>query len=299
MEVNKELLKKLRKDAKISQERAAELMNVETRTVSRFENGKTKMNLWQFKAYLEALGVSTEDYWMLFMSTEEYGDYKFYKRLKRLMRDRQYDEIRKLLEANKNMMETKHTIFSRYLEYLRIDLDKELPPEEKLRQLRELMKKSRKDFNENHIADYRLTADEISIMSSIASLVFRTGEHDKAIGIVEALIASRETSETTEEDREKVFPVLYANLSTMLGKAERYKEALKKSEEGLVLCKEYSNFRWVPNLLYNKACSLLKLGEEKAMYLLCLVCTGGKILQHIFLNLALENINMRLEKVNT
>ena len=266
MDINTEILKKLRNDAKISQEKAGEIIKRDAKTVSRYETGKAKLDMWTFKIYLEGLGVSTEDYWMLFLNTGEYHHYRIYKRLKRLNRDRQNDEIRKILEENEEVAKTAHPFFKRYLDYLRINVDKEMPCDAALDKLRKIMKASLKDFNEEKIAEYRLTADEISILTSIASLVFRMGEHDKAIGIVESMIKSRGTSEATEEDREKVFPVLYSNLSTMLGKAGRHKEALKVADEGLDLCKEYGNLKWIPNLLYNKASSLLLLGEESIIF---------------------------------
>ena len=271
MEINLKLIKNLRKEAKISQEKVAEILCVDVKTVSRFENGQGKLDMWEFKSYMEALGISTEDFWMLFLSTVEYDEYRIYKRLKRLKRDRQYDEIRRILYEDKKLMDTNHKIFRRFIKYLEIDINKELPLDESIKKLRELIKDSRTDFDEAKIAECKLTADEISILTSLASHIFSAGEQGKAIGMVEAMIKSRGISQTTEEDREKVFPVLYSNLSSMLGQAGRYKEALKSSDEGLQLCKEYSNFRWVPNLLYNKACSLRKLGEEEAVYKICLI----------------------------
>ena len=64
----------LRKEAKLTQEEASEILQISTRHFARYESGQQKMNIWQFKSYMEALGQPSEDYWLMYLDTEEFEE---------------------------------------------------------------------------------------------------------------------------------------------------------------------------------------------------------------------------------
>ena len=266
MKINTDILKRLRNEAKITQEDAADIIHVSLRQFARIESGETNMDMWQFKSYMEALGQSSEDFWLLYLDTKEYDEYKEYKRLKLLLRNRRDEDIKKMMAEQDGIFASSNPYFRQYLEQVKIKLNKDLPNEQKVRDLFKLMKITKKKFEESKIPEYRLTFVEISILTQVASCIFAINEHERAIRMIESMIKSKNQSYVSEEDRGQVFPALYSNLSTMLGKMGRFKESLKVSNEGIEICREYENFRFIPGLLYNKACSLLMLGEEEVMY---------------------------------
>jgi len=59
---------------------------------------------------------------------------------------------------------------------------------------------------------------------------------------------------------------LMFNLSTMLGRSEKYKESLKYCTDALEICREYNNLRYVPWILYNMASCYRLQGEEVQIY---------------------------------
>lgn len=265
MQIKIENIKKLRLAEGLTQEDAAERLKISVRNYSRIESGKVKTSIWKFKEYMEKFGKNS-DGWMLFLDTDEFEDYRLYKRLRRLDSNREFDEIRELLKRNEGWLEHKSLMFRQFCKHLSIKLDKEIPDGQAASELFGLMKMTRKKFDESAIADYRLNLVETGILTSAASRVFRMGEHGRAINIVKAMIESRGGRHATERDKAKFLPVLYSNLSTMLGNAGRHKESLDASTYGTDLCKEYGCLKWIPTLLYNSACSLFMIGEQEAIY---------------------------------
>ena len=267
MRINgKDVLKKMRIEANMSQEDLAGRLFIDARTYRGYESGKRDMDIWQFAAMSEALGYPIEDFWQLYLDTNEYEEYRIYKHLKRLLRDRQISKVRELLPTLENGVLTKQPFMRQFIARAKVKVDKDIPNDEAIEKLLKAMHMSNPKFDEHKIADYRLTYNEVNIIIDLAGRLFESGEEDRAISMVKAVIGSRNNSRTSEEDRASLFPVLMSNLSTMLGRAGRHKESLDVSNEAIEICREYNNLRFLPKILYNIACSYLRIGEEEWIY---------------------------------
>ena len=266
-----ELMKKLRAEAGLSQEEMAEKLFISVRQLRRYESGEGEINLWTFLQFCEILGMPTEEWWIFYFNTEEDKHYRMSKQIKRLVRDEDYKAAEELLAVfEKSPLSTALNV-QQFIIETKVKINPSLPPQEAIETLTKAIQMSNSKFDESKVAEYRLTYNEINILISLAGKYSKMGDLDRAIALTKAIIAGREASNTTEEDRGHVFPALMSNLSTMLGKAGRYEESLEVSEQGIKICRKYGRLNHISVLLYNTACSLQALGEEEHVYKVLLV----------------------------
>jgi len=267
MKINSsEIIKKMRKDMGISQEVLAEQLYISPRQVQRIESGEAGIDIWQFMSMLELLGQPTEDFWILYLDTKEYDDYRMYRRIKRLIHARDFSEVRDILPEFEEGLLSKQPFIRQFIAYVKVKVDKEIPPKQAIEKLYEAIHMSKPDFDESKVSEYRLTYNEISTLIELASRLFDMGEKDRAIALKYAMIESRGSLRASEEDMIKILPALMSNLSTMLGISGRYKECLKVCERAVEICREYRNYHFIPVVLHNMASALKDLGEEEQIY---------------------------------
>ena len=230
------------------------------------EDSKQFLSIRRFTEVLELLGYPSEDYWMLYLDSKEYEACRMYKRIKRLLRDRKHDDVRDILPNFESESLAKWSFIKQFIARVKVKVDREISNEDAVKKLLEAIRMSTPMFDESRVAEYRLTYNEFYVISDMASRIFETGEKDRAINLVKSLIKSRVNSRTSEEDRATLFPAAMSNLSTMLGRAGKYKESLKICNEAIEICREYNNMRFLPGILHNKASCLKKTGEEEHVY---------------------------------
>jgi len=263
---NNELIKHLREKMGISQKLMAEKLHMDARTYSRIESGARQLQLWEFLAFMELAGMPTEDWWVLYLDTKEYGDYITFKEIKRLLRIGKHQEAKEMLANLGEDLSCKHPFVLQFVDFVKIFADGEMPHKEAVEGLREAIKMSRIDFDEDQISKYRLTYNEIFLLIALGSRLCELGELDRAIKMYKAIIEARENANTSAEDKGTLFPPLLFNLSTLLRESRRLNEALKYSNMAREMCIEYNNMRLMPRILFIIAKSLLEMKEEENVY---------------------------------
>lgn len=261
-----EIIKNLREAADFSIKEAADFLGLGPGKYARAEAGDAQLSFWQFKSLAEAAGQDSDDYWMLFLDAKEFEEYQLLHKARRLRSDNKLHELLEFLERHEAGLSERHPLLRQYHRFLSIDLAADMPREQAVGELLEAMRMSREDFDESAIRNYRLTFPESCILAAIASHVFELGDAGRAIAIAKSMIRNRLSSQTTEEEREGLFPLLYFSLANMLGNVGRHEESLAASNEGVEFCREHGNFRWIPKLLHNSAFSLRATGEGEAVY---------------------------------
>ena len=256
------LIKKLREESGLNQVEFATEINVSPRTLSRIENDKSKIDVLMFISIFEKFGNPTEDFWLLYLDSDEYGIYKNYKVLRRAIRDANLEQAKNMINEIESSGFIEKPFVGQYIDFAKVVASENLTIDEELNELWNIFYISNKDFNENRLSKMCLTYIEISIISTIASKLFKIGEYDRAIKILKDVIASRDYSRMTEEDRGLLYPMLMFNLSNFLGKRKKYKESLEICYRAIDIGIEYNNLRLIPNIWYNVAYNAKNLGEE-------------------------------------
>jgi len=256
----------MRKDMGISQESLAEQLHISARHMARIESGNADMDIWQFMSMLELLGQPTEDFWLLYLDTKEYEEYRTYRCIKRLLHDRNFSEVRSILPQFEDSLLSKQFFIRQFIAYVKVKVDEEMSHEQAIEGLYEAMLMSKPDFNKNRISEYRLTYNEIGILVELAGRLAAAGERDKAIALTKTMIEGRENLRASDEDKAAILPALMSNLSSMLSRAKRYKESLAFCNRALEICREYHRHRFVPGILHIIANAYKALGEEEQVY---------------------------------
>ena len=261
-----EILKQTRKQLGLSQAEIGEHLHTDQRNISRIERGEKGLAPFEYFALMQMAGTPTEDLSPLFLQSKELKDFKMYKHLRRLLRDKCYSEIREILPEFEEGRASKQPFISQYIEFLKIAADEEIPHEQAIDRLYEVLAMSIKNFEKDNIAKYHFTYNEVSILIHIGMRLEFMDKKSCAIDLYKGLIENRGRILVSGEDKAKIFPALMFNVSTLLGKSERYEEALKYCQDAHAICKEHESYRLIPQILYNTACCYRFMGEEKHLY---------------------------------
>ena len=259
-------IRAMRVEMKFSQEKMAEHLDISIRQYQRMENGEADIDIWKFMVMLEKLGYPEEDFWLMYLNSKSYEEYRTYSKIKRLLREYKHDEIREILPDFEKKLSRKSTLIRHFVEVVKIKIDKEMDHREAVDKLLGLMGKLKKGFEENEIINYRLTYMQISTLISLAYRLSKLGEKDRAINILRNIADGRFKMNTSEADQATILPAIMSNLAIMLGRAGRIKECKEVTEQALKICRECDSFRQIPQLMYTQANCERMIGEEKRTY---------------------------------
>ncbi|MCL2840638.1 MAG: helix-turn-helix domain-containing protein [Defluviitaleaceae bacterium] len=267
MRIKSTILKDFREKANLSQSDIAEKLGATQQRISAIETGATDVSIWEFMQIMQIIGQPTENFWMLYVETNEYEAYRKYRELNRLLRDdTQLDKARKLLPYFEKKKLAKEPFIKQFIAYAKIVTNEEMKAEQAIFELEETIKITFKDYDESQVNGKHMTYHEIKIATEIAFKLNQLGEHDRGIALLKAILEGRENAKTTEDDKRILFPSLMYNLAGFLREAERMEEAIETSNETLKICKKYKSYKSVPWIHYNIACCQRALGEEEYLY---------------------------------
>ncbi|MCL2620622.1 MAG: helix-turn-helix domain-containing protein [Defluviitaleaceae bacterium] len=266
MDYDGRIIKKVRQELGLNQAELAELVFLSEDQLSRIERGKVKADIWLLMKILELKGEPSDDFWMLYLDSDDYDGYLLYRQLRRSLRDDKLNEAGELLEKLEKSPVSEKGFIKQTIVWTKLRLDDALSDEDKLAGFYKVLKMSKPNFDESKLAEYRLTYQEIRILIIIAVLSGKMKDFDKAIYITKTLIENRENFRTSEDDKMFFFPLLFFNLSNFYGKADKIKDSLWACDEGIKASLKYANYRFLPQLTLNKASGMYLLGEEEEMY---------------------------------
>jgi len=260
------IVKKLREEQNIKISDLADAIFVDPRHMSRIEKGEQAITVFTLMEIMQALGQPTEDAWVLLLEAEEFDEYRKYRQLRRSLRDGNYDEANDIVTQLESGNLSNKRFLQQFLEYAKIELNNELEPQQAVEEIYKALQITKPTFDECKVAEYYLNYNEIFLLISLTNYREKLGERDKAIAITKAMIENRERIRATEDDKAFLYPALMFNLSNYLGRAKRYKEALKYCNQAIEIGREYNNLIYVPNILLNMAKCIYCEKEEEIMY---------------------------------
>ncbi len=106
-----------------------------------------------------------------------------------------------------------------------------------------------------------LTKIELLLLNNIARILYDLKKTKQAIEIMEFLRSYFENKVINEEEKAKNYPVVLFNLENWYGEFGKHEEVLKFCNIGIDTCIHYGKLTQFPFHLFNKGCSLIKLGK--------------------------------------
>ncbi len=139
------------------------------------------------------------------------------------------------------------------------DLHHGLPEKDSLQEFIRALSFTRPNFVlEKQIDSVFMTYVEQLILNQIAWLSYKTGNQEFALRIYIELKSFYEKEEFNEI-KLKIYPLILYNISTIVGRQERYVYMVELCIEGIEYCKENGKLTVFPYLLFNKGYGLAKL----------------------------------------
>ena len=142
--------------------------------------------------------------------------------------------------------------------------------EKAVKNYEEALKISVKDYALGKIPNARLlTKTELLILNNISRTQYFFGQKDEAIELMEFLRSYFEKGIMSEEEKAKNYPVILFNLENWYGMKNEDEKVIELCDIGIDVCIRYGKLSNFPYQIFNKGCSLIKLGkiEEGKNYL--------------------------------
>ena len=118
-------------------------------------------------------------------------------------------------------------------------------------------------FDERKIKDYALTVVERCLIGMLASCAMQAKDLQSAENIYAALLYNTKKRITDDYDRARTFATLSFHYSSCLGRLGRRLEALSILQDAWDHNAQYKRLTGTPNLVFNKAYSLMEMGEKE------------------------------------
>ena len=106
-----------------------------------------------------------------------------------------------------------------------------------------------------------LTKTELLILNNISRSLYYAGKEVEAIQLMEYLRTYFETKIMSEEEKAKNYPVILHNLENWYGRANEDEKVIELCDIGIDICILYGKLTQFPFQVFNKGCSLVKLGK--------------------------------------
>ena len=136
--------------------------------------------------------------------------------------------------------------------------------EKALKNYEEAIKISIKDYEIGKIPNTRLlTKIELMILNNISRTQYFLGQKGSAIELMEFLRSYFEKGIMSEEEKAKNYPVILFNLENWYGNSDDDKKVIELCDIGIDMCIRYGKLSQFPFHIFNKGCSLVKLGKTE------------------------------------
>ena len=237
-----------------------------------FENKGTKeISIYQEKAILQRLGLNPKYYSYLFLNNEEFEDFKIYKEIFRYIFINDTEKVKNLINKIKEKKYFKKYVGRQFILFAESFLYREKNGynKEYLELLREALKISIKNFDENKIAEYLISYIEIILISAVAKYFYYKGNHLRSYKIYNSILINIEKNYTDESEKLRIYSLISFNCATTAIEIGKYQETIALSKKGLDANIATEQFSGITRLATTMGEALyLKKDKKKSMHYL-------------------------------
>ena len=277
--VNGTLIKRLREDLNLTQEKFAQKISVSTRQLSRMENNESKVSMTEFVDMMQMFDMPTEHFMLLFLESKEYADYEKYSKMVEVYRTRKFDDFELHFPNIKSTSLYHNPYVQQLIAYIKLEMAGGMMAgphfdSYDFDELYDIISITIKDFDEEKVADYLLTSVEMTILGHLCYALSNLNEHERAIKMANALIHNKSLSYSLNiNDDFRSYPYLCNVLTMCLSNADRHDDALSsaisiyryKLKKGII----YDISTYLNNLSYAHKLVSEDISVSKLYFLRC------------------------------
>jgi len=235
-------------------------------TLRRIENDEPTEHICFLESIMQRFGRESNIYMNFFLSREDFISAQLRDRIDELLIGRRFVEaevflrelktIKGFIEQKPNQQFVKLAESMIYAS-LHDPLSAEYPE-----MLLDALKITFPEFTERYIDRYTLTYNEVFIINSFAGYLRDTGAVKRASDIYARLRRNLNERYVDEVAKSRMFSTIISNYSSCLGREGKRREALYVIDEGVNFERGRGRLTMLPNLYFNKAYNMLKLGDR-------------------------------------
>ena len=259
-----DFLKQLRIAKGYTQEQVAEGLCTREH-ISKIENGIKHPSHHIMIQLLYRLGVDPRSLNINSLSTENKTRIEYESKFKALMATREYslaeELINEMREAPRLKNEEGELLINSLLSWLLHDTKQY---EKAIEVLEKTIKFTRPDYSIENIQNYFFTNHELHTFNLLAATYYRTGKgYDVTVSIFNAIKKHLEAGLLFSESDNQFYLMIMYNLAYLEQAEGRYEEALKYSQEFILIAKQKNHVRYLCNFSRLIALSKIKLAKHR------------------------------------
>ncbi len=259
-----DIIRRMRKEKGLSIEELAENI-CEPEHLRKIELGYIRPRQHTYSEIMKKLGQTKYAYHPLICS-EDYKMYECCKEIKKYIYKFEYEkaeyELRKLEKGLDCNYEVNYQIILRFQAILREKI-KQITLEERLEYLKKALKLTVPD--EVELGNWPLNREETTLWNNIASTLELMEKREEAVNMLQNIKSSYEQNKVKSWNYKQEYMMILCNLSTFLGREERYKEAIEIVDYAIPLAIKWEEGNYLTLLLYNKICNIEESMEKENM----------------------------------
>ena len=233
---------------------------------NKIETGKIAGNVYYLEAFMQRLGRDINKYFSTFPNIEDFQAKQIRNEVNSQILALDFESAAEHLERLKTRKSFQKSFGLQFVKNAEATVFGGMNGYDKpkyLELLEEALALTVNNFDEEMVHKYRLTNNEITIISQIAIHYCESGNMARGIKLYERLRDSMNRYYVDEKEKVRMYSVILYNYSKYLGLMERYKEALEIINEGENIVLRHCRLTLLPGFANNKACGFLELGEKQ------------------------------------
>lgn len=229
-----ELVSQERKIRKHSQEKLADVLDIDQKTVSRLEGGKYKPKQGTFQKIKEYLELD-RDVCSTRLVVNDFALLEMEREIAKQNHYKNYEEAEWLFQQLKSRLSMEWNENRQYVTYMEACFARkrgEISGEEAVRRCVEALRITRKNMGLEQIDEVVLSRMEAMIVNYIAVNYYEMGRREEAITILEKVKLGYENSKVDLKYHYVAMSLIYVNLSDYYEVSDRFEEAILACETG-------------------------------------------------------------------
>lgn len=259
-----ETVRQERRQNNMTQDKLAEMAGLDSKTLSRIENGANVPKPGTFRRLMDAIDREYDIYKTSLM-TDDFSLLELEREIARETMRKEYGEARRLLGKMERSLSTEFKENRQYLLYTSALLDvqeKRLALHTAIDMCIQAFEMTR-PFVPEHFRLVMLRVQEIKIANYIARLYRESGEEKQAIWILECVLDGFDNSETDEKYHYKELALILESLSAYCETSNELEKALHYCKRGIRLLLKCGKGGILGSFLMQRTYIEERMGKEK------------------------------------